>query len=963
MTSADSGVAMTGSFSSLYESDESMFSPFAQSSARRANRSHSIRQATPKHLRNERSRRSFSPQEDTQMSQFLHTVSAEFSSSLRALLSNLEGEGEGEKRQEELVGSGSDVTLQELEQREVSEEISQLIEKNSRLLNSCQQLKAKVREERREGDKVRKENTSLQLEREGLLCKMSETEREIIDRLSQHGALMESYSDLEEQLKERERGQREAHNRITAMETEVNSLTELLSRVQQDLSESTHREGEYQREHSHLQEELGLKEKEVIELKSAAERVESQARLLSTLGRGPPAAPGACTQGHVSTDKIVRDTASLCEQLNSLAILFHTGESCDISAVRSGLSNALADGNVLLGDIAALRNEHEQCKSELLELQQERRDSVSSPEKAELISRIAEMVPVLKQEAEQLSEQWRETQTSQANSLTLSHIAALVSEHTGREVPTDALISTLSAVLTSRDRESVCSLSSEGVELEGRLQESSQLLSSMSTALSGEQVKRRSQARTLKKKIQKDTAVIRKLRQELESLVQAEKLIRGDVSRLSENVQCGNFETAFLGITEPSVKELSVALGDRNNRKVQALGTSLQAACDRGDKSLKMLEIKLSDNEELNEQVRRLTLDRPRLEGVNAQLQWCVLELERQLVTEREDSDTRESLLSTKLRIIQEHIQKYDDVMFSELDKLSLQVREDRTERDLQQRRDESSIEVIRSLKDELSAKQDEVQYLQKEITVYTAQLFNQANLHREEIEKMKQSSQLIQLTKPPPCPERKVHFYEDLPAPAPLTVPPMTCLKGNELRSALGVALTQEQLYAKAHLSLQTERDQLARENNILRDRITSMHQRTADPLGVMTATRSLPSVPPTPSKSSPEEARLARENEALSRQVAELNTRASKLALYKSQYFDSKMKFKSLLWQKSYLQSQLSAYSLLAGNTGVRRGLSKFRVYVWVVIFIRRLSHTDWGQQNNLYLPYSPTIPSPHF
>ena len=945
--SADSGVALTGSFSSLYESDESVLSPFAQPSARRANRSHSIRPATAKNLRNERSRRSFSPQQD--MSQFLQTVSTEFSTSLRALLAGMERE---ERRQDELAGSGSDVTLPELEQMaQASEEVSQLIENNSRLLSSCQQLKAKVKEERTEGNKVRKENTSLQLEREGLLCKMSETEREIIDKLSEHGALLESYSALEERLKEWKRRQREAQARIVAMETEANKLTSLLSRVQRDLAESSQREDECQRENSHLQDELVLKGREIIELKSAAERVQSHARILSGLDRRS-AAPDTYTAGLVSTDEILRDTTSLCDQLSSLTDQFRTGQN--LSQVRSGLSHALADGNLLLRNIAALRSEHELCKGALSELQ--------LGESPDLLSRIAEMVPLLKLEAEQLAEQ---EQAAQVNSLILSHISELLTEHTGREVATEALISTLSAVLARESSLSVCSLGSDSAELEGRLQESSELLGSMSAALNGEQAKRRSQARTLKKKILRDTALIRGLRQETENVARREQLVREDVSRLCENVQSGNIDTASLGITSPCVRELSAVVRETNNGKIQALETSLQAAYDRGEETLKMLEIKLSDNEELNEQVRRLTLERPKLDAVNAQLQRCLLELETQLITEREDSDTRENLLTTKLRIIQQHIQKYDDVMFSELDKLSTQVKEDITERDLQQRREDSSLEAVRSLKEELTAKQEELQFLQKEVTVYKVQLFNQGNSHREEIEKLKQSNQYSK-----PTPEKKVQFYDDLPAPTPLTVPPMTSLKGNELRSALGVALTQEQLYAKAHLSLQTERDDLARENSFLRDRMDSLHQRTADPLGSI-AKRSLPHVPCSAQKNSYEEARLASENETLASQVSELNTRASKLAHFRNLYFDSKTKYRSLLWQKSYLKSQLSVYStsllvsgLTLGEQGVaRRGCSKFRVFVWTVIFIRRLSHTDWRQQNIIYLPYTAAKPCIHF
>ena len=894
------------------------------------------------------------------MSQFLQTVSSEFSTSLRALLDNMEGDKNS---------SGSDVTLLELEHTaqssEVSEEVSQLIENNSRLLSTCQQLKAKVREEQREGKKARKENTSLQLEREGLLCKMSETEREIIEKLSEHEALMETYSCLEERLKERERAQKQAQARIAAMETEVNKLTELLSRVQQDLAQSAERGDEYQRENLHLHEELVLKEKEMNELKSAAERVQSHARLLSALDKSIPEASD--TYALVSTEEILRDTASLCDQLNSLTELFRTGETHSKYQIQACLSHALDDGNVLLQNIAALRSEHELCKETLLELQLGGRTA-----RVDLLSRIAEMAPALKLEAEQLAEQWGETgpkqeNAAQVNSLILSHLTELLTEHTGREVGPESLISTLSAVLASRDRESslsVCSLSSESAELEGRLQESSALLSSMSAALNGEQVKRRSQARTLKKKIQKDARMIRDLQLELESAAQAEQLIRQDLSLLCDNIQACDSDSVSLGVTDPSVRTLSAAVGERNNKKIAALEGSLQAACCRGEKSLKMLEFKLSETEELSEQVRHLTLERPKLEGVIAERQLCVKELERQLSGEREESETRENLLTTKLKIIQQHIQQYDDVMFSELDKLSTQVKEDRTERDLQQQREDSSLDVIRSLREELSTKQGEIQFLNKEVTVYKVQLFNQGNSHREEIEKLKRSHQYNK-----PAPEKKVHFYDDLPDPTPLTVPPMTSLKGNELRSALGVALTQEQLYAKAHLSLQTERDELARENSILRDRINSIHQRTTDPLG---SERSLPTVPRVAQR--PEEFRQTRDNETS--QVSELNTRVSKLAHYRDLYFDSKLKLRSLLWQKSYLKSQLNVCSssliasgLILSELGVatdkmgmnraKSGRSKFRVYVWAVIFIHRLSHTEWRQQNVLYLVYNPVMP----
>ena len=854
----------------------------------------------------------------------------------------------------------SDVTLPEVELVHGNMDANQLIGHNSALLNTCKQLKARMREEREEGKKVHIENTNLLLERDGLLGKMSETEREIIEKLSEHSTLMESYSELGERMKERDRALRETEARITAMELEVNNLTELLSRVQQDLSKSTHREEEYQRENTHLQEDLVLRESEVVELKSAAQRVHSHAQLLSS-------------GGVVSSDEILRDTASLCDQLNTLTDLLDPRAAYSISQIRTGLSHALTDDNILLQNIVALKNDHEQCKETLSKLQH-RAKGISDQEYAEdmdLLERIAEMVPSLKLEAEQLVEQWGtpvNTRESEVNRLILSHLRELLTQHIGREVTNESLIASLSAVLTSRDRDrtgSVCSLSSESAELEGKLQESSLLLSSMSVALNGEQMKRRSQLRALKKKIIKDTSLIDGLQSERDSAVRNEQLIRYEISRLGENIQSDDVSSLSLGVTEPCVIEVAELIGKRGHKKVSALENSLRSAYDKWDKTTKLLELKLSENEEYSEQVRELTMDKLKVEGVNAELQICVLNLEEQLITEREDSETRENLLRAKLKIVHQHIQKYDDVMFAELDKLSNQVKDDHVKRDLKQRKENSSIDVLKKMKEELSDKQDEIKYLEKEVTVHKLQLQNLENSHKEEIVKLKESIQYN-------IPSHENCNNGPLPNPTPLSIPPMTPLRGEELRTALGVALTQEQLYAKAHLSLQTERDDLASENKKLRDRINTLHQRMTDPRGILATTP----LPRTPQVESHEEMRLKLENETLSNYVSELSTRVSKLSHYRDLYLNSKLKYSSLLWQKSYLRSQLNVYfsSLLASglilsDMGVggdkmglgrtRRTLSKFRCCVWVVIFTHRLTHYKWGQQNILYLNYTPSSP----
>ncbi|KAI6645803.1 hypothetical protein LOD99_13065 [Oopsacas minuta] len=968
MASVDSGVALTGSFSSLYESDESVISPHA-SSGRRANRSLNLR---PSSAKNHRNKRSSSPQQqDAHMFNFLQTVSTEFSTSLRALLEKIDRDVE--KKSNDLTGnSGSDVTLPEIESVQNNNDINQLIEKNSILLNTCNQLKARVKEERREGKNLRRENTSLMLEREGLLSKMSETEKEIIEKLSEHGALMESYSNLEEMLKDRERTQRETQARITAMGIEVNKLTKLLIRVQQDLSKSVQREDEYQCENIHLQEELVLKENEVNELKSAVERVQSHARILSALDNNISSSQNAHKTG-LSTDAILRDTASLCQQLDSLAGLFGTGTSYDLYQIRAGLSHALADGNILLQNILALKNEHEHCKDALFELQQNANEykNIKSDENLDLLAKIAEMAPRLKMEAERLAEQWEEPITQQ-DYLILSQLRELLTDYTGRDVTNESLFSTLSALLACRDRDmnqSVCSMNSESAELEGRMQESSLLLNNMSVALNDEQMKRRSQVRALKKKILRDTTLLKNIQLERDIATSKVQLIKRELSHLCENIQSGNITDSSFGITEPCIKELAKLIDDIGNKKITALEDSLKAAYNREEKTVKLLEFKLSENEKYYEQVRQLTLDRVKIEGVNAELQTAVARIEEQLISEREDGDTRENLLNTKLRIVQQHIQKYDDFMFAELDQLSVQVKDDTKERDLQQRREDSSMDMFKKLKEELCLKQDEAQFLEKEVTVYKLKLHNLENLHREEIEKIKLSNEPEK-----PAENQKEYSSQYLPDPSPLTIPPMTSLKGQELRTALGVALTQEQLYAKAHLSLQTERDSLARENKQLRDRINALHQCMTDPRRLL-ATHSLPLVSQEHEVSF-EEIRLQQENEKLSNHVTELSTRVSKLSHYKNLYFDSKLKYSSLLWQKSYLKSQLNVYfsSLLAsglilGDLGVGcdrlklnralRGYSKFRCYVWVVIFTHRLSHSKCEQQSILYLNYTPSLP----
>ena len=869
---------------------------------------------------------------------------------------------EVDNRQDDLNEStDSDVTLPELVQG--NRNVNQLIGHNSALLNTFKQLKGRMREERKEGKKVRRENTNLLLEREGLLSKMSETEREIIEKLSEHSTLMESYSELEEKMKERDRALRETEARITAMEMEVNNLTELLSRVQQDLSESTQREEEYQRENTHLQENLVLKENEVVELKSAAQRVQSHAQLLSS-------------GGVASTDEILRDTASLCDQLNTLTSLLDPGASYSVSQIRSGLSHALTDGNILLQNIAALKRDHEQCKETLSELQH-KAEGISDQVYAEdmdLLERIAEMVPLLKVEAEQLVEQWdtpANTRELEINRLILSHLRELLTEHIGREVTDDSLIASLSAVLASRDRrraESVYSLGSESAELEGKLQESSLLLSSMSAALNGEQMKRRSQVRALRKKIIKDTTLMDGLQSERDSAVRSEQLIRYEISRLCENVQSDDVISLSLGVTEPCVLEVAELIGKRGNGKVSALEDTLKSAYDKWDKTTKLLELKLSENEEYNEQVRRLTMDRLKIEGINAELQSGVLKLEEQLIREREDSETRENLLIAKLKIVQQHIQKYDDVMFAELGKLSNQVKDDNVKRELQQQREDTSIDVLKKVKEELSDKQNEIEHMEREVTVYKLQLQNLENSHKQDLEEIEKLRESIQYN----TPFRENCNDDPLPNPTPLYIPPMTPLRGDELRTALGVALTQEQLYAKAHLSLQTERDDLASENRKLRDRIDTLHQRMADPRGILAT----PPLPRTPQGVSHEERRLKLENETLSNYMSELSTRVSKLSHYRDLYFNSKLKYSSLQWQKSYLKSQLNVYfsSLLAsglilsdmgvgsdkmGLSRTRRTLSKFRCCVWVVIFTHRLTHNKWGQQNILYLDYTPSSP----
>ena len=956
MTSTDSGLALNGSFSSLYESDEGLFSPHTPSNGRRANRSLPSRPSSAKNLRNERNKHTPPPDQDAQMYSFLQTVSSEFSTSLRALLENMDRQAD--KRQDDLnESSDSDVTLPEVELVQGNKDVNQLIGHNSALLNTCKQLKARMREERSKGKKVRRENTNLLLERDQLLSKMSETEREIIEKLSEHGTLMESYSELEERMKERDRTLRETEARITAMEMEVNNLTELLSRVQQNLSESTQREEEYQRENIHLQEDLVLKENEVIELKSAAQRVQSHAQLLSS-------------GGVVSSDEILRDTASLCDQLNTLTNLLDPKAARNISQIRTGLSHALTDGNILLQNIAVLKHDHEHCKETLTELQQKVK-GISDQEYAEdmtLLERIAEMVPLLKVEAEQLVEQWGapvNTREYEVNCLILSHLRELLTEHTGREVTNESLIASLSAVLASRDRgrtESVCSLKSESAELEGKLQESSLLLSSMSVALNGEQTKRRYQVRALKRKIIIDKASIDGLQSERDSTVRSEQLIRCEISRLCENLKSDDVISLSLGVTEPCVLEVAELIGKKGN--VPALESSLKSAYDKWDKTTKLLELKLSENEEYSDQVRRLTMDRLKVEGVNAELQTCVLKLEEQLIAEREDSETRENLLRAKLKIVHQHIQKYDDVMFAELNKLSDQVKDDHVKQDLQQRKEDNSKDVLK-MKEEISDKQNEIKYLEKEVTVYKLQLQNLENSHKEEIDKLKESIHYN-------TPSHENCNDDPLPNPTPLSIPPMIPLRGEELRTALGVALTQEQLYAKAHLSLQTERDDLASENKKLRDRFNALHQHMTDPRSVL-ATSPLPR---TPQGVSHEERRLKLENETLSNYVSELSTRVSKLSHYRDLYFNSKLKYSSLLWQKSYLKSQLNVYfsSLLASglilsDMGVgsdkmglgrtRRTLSKFRCCVWVVIFTHRLSHNKWGQQNILYLNYTPSSP----
>ena len=594
-------------------------------------------------------------------------------------------------------------------------------------------------------------------------------------------------------------------------------------------------------------------------------------------------------------------------------------------------------------------------------------------EDMDLLERIAEMVPILKVETEQLMEQCGtpvNTRESEVNRLTLSHLRELLTEHTGREVTNESLIASLSAVLASSDRnrtESLCSLKSDSDGLEEKLQESSLLLSSMSVALSGEQMKRRSQVKALKKKVIKDTAFIDGLQSERDSAVRSEQLIRHEISRLCGNIQSDNVISLSVDVTEPCVLEVADLIGERGGKKVSALEDSLKCVYDKWDKTTKLLELKLSENEEYSEQVRDITMDRLKIEGVNAELQSCVLRLEEQLITEREDSETRENLLRAKLKIVHQYIQKYDDVMFAELDKLSDQVNGDHVKQVLQQRKESNSTDsVLKKMKEELSDKQHEIKYLETEVTVYKLQLQNLENSHKDEVGKLEE---LIQYN----TPSHEISNEDPLPDPTPLSIPPMIPLRGDELRTALGVALTQEQLYAKAHLSLQTERDDLASENKKLRDRINTLHQRMTDPRGIL-ATSPLPRAPH--EEVTHEERRLKLENGTLSNYVSELSNRVTKLSHYRDLYFDSKLKHSSLIWQKSYLKSQLNVYfsSLLAsglvlsdmgvgsdkiGLNRTRRTLSKFRCCVWVVIFTHRLTHNRWGQRNILYLNYTPSSP----
>ena len=915
------------------------------------------------------------------MGAFLHSVSSEFCSSLRTLLTAMHREG----RQGDSSASASDVTLPELEgSSKERETMDQLRERNAFLVNACRELKARMREERREGKRVRKENTSLSLEREGLLAKMSETEKEIIEKISEHTALMELYSQLQQRVKERERNARDAHSQIAAMEVEVSKMNSLLSKVEKELSESRQREEEKQRENSHLYEQLAVKEKEkeVMELKSAAERVQSHARLLSAMEEtapSPPLSPHAYTVGLVSTDRILEEATSLCDQLSQLTELFTAGPSHSLARIRTGLSHALEDGTTLLRDVSALKIEHERCKDALFQLQMEERgyDVPSDPiGGVDLLSRIAEIAPRIKLEAEVLAEQWdgrEQTEVSDAASNTAMLLRAILVKHMGEEVP-QSLVASLSSLLSPRERGgSTPSPDGADAGLGGMLQESSLLLNSMSEALTGEQLKRRSQVRALRKQTQRDCSVLRRVQLECEGARREEQLVKQALSSLLDNLcQAEECEVRLTqGVREESVRQVAERterlLLAGYNEKIAALKERLVSTLKNWEQTRKVLEGALCENESLSHEVRELSLCRVKLEGESRQMESEVDRLCQLLREEREESEGREGLLATKLSIVQEHIEQYDRVMFLELDKLSEQLRSDTTERDEQQRREEDSQEVVRGLRQQLTAQGDHVEYLERELTIYQMKLLD----HESRLKQIDALSSCTEETKVEK--KKEVHFSQDLPEPTPYSLPPVAPLRGEELHAALGVALSQEKLFARAHLSLQTERDRLGEENKQLRDRLNSLHQRISDPLGLIPSRPASSPVPTPPQGPSPAEKRLELEKASLAAQLVELNGRLGRLESRRSLHADYRNRVKSLLWQKSYLKSQLDVYfsslrasALILADLGVgvdkigarssTSGRSKFRVFVWVVIFICRLSHCQQTQPNLNFLDYTP-------